>query len=164
MHFGIRHFHSAFGIFIWHLAFSFSSGIQQFHSSILFAFLFSDNRHNQFLTARSPICLMSGKLIFLALLVWQLDDPGAVLRWAAMPPPAPPLPPRPSAGLAGLDSFLQEMDEILTNSNIHSTTGEVARAPGHGWNLQRRHAGEALQNPLAYVSRCAKHVQRRLDG
>ena len=80
---------------------------------------------------------MSRKLIFLALLVWQLDDPGAVLRWAAMPPPAPPLPPRPSAGLAGLDSFLQEMDEILTNSNIHSTTGEVARAPGHEGRQRR---------------------------
>ena len=95
MHFGIGDFHSAFGIFIWHLAFSFSSGIQQFHSSVLFALLFSDNRHNQFLTARSPICLMSGKLIFLALPVWQLDGPGAVLRWAARPPPAPPLPPPP---------------------------------------------------------------------
>ena len=55
--------------------------------------------------------------------------------------PPPPLPSRPSAG-PGLDSFPQEMDEILTSWSIDNTAGEVALAPGHEGRRRRLLPGQ----------------------
>ena len=55
--------------------------------------------------------------------------------------PPPTLPSRPSAG-PGLDSFPQEMDEILTSWSIDNTAGEVALAPGHEGRRRRLLPGQ----------------------